>query len=233
MKNSLIALSFALFIFTLNGFSQDSSSTLITRIQSETGYVVLNEDYNNCIRINKIDTLQLEPGKNTLKFLQSDFRDNSINIDLKVGEIKRNSLIATYIKDLSKRKKYSSYAQCFWKTNVIVLTDHDSKITVNNQDLGTENISLSLPDSTYTLFIENEGTVIKKKFKVSNDFQTIEKFLRPEKSTVYRRSFVPGYAQYTKREKLKGTIFFGASAALTFSTVFSVIKATQEKQNFE
>ncbi len=213
--------------------AQNDSSYVISNIKSDKGFVVIDDNFKNCIEIEKRDTLTVPANIKSMTFIQKDFKDITVNQALTAGDTTQNSVVSAFLSTNTDRKKYSSYARCFWDANIIVLTDYDSKIKINDQGFGSENIRLSLTKGSYILNIENGNTTLKKEFTVSDDLQIINSYLRPSKSQVFKRSFIPGYAQITKRENFKGFIFIGISSALTISTALSVINSEKEKNKYE
>lgn len=234
MKKILLGLFFFLCSYAVDVYGQPDSSLYITQIQSQQGYVVVNNDYNNCIKISKTDTLRFEPGEYNLNFLQEGFRDRTVKVSLNKGQVERKSLTAIYIEDLNKRKDHSTYARCFWDSNVIILSDSKSQIFVEEQYISDTNVRLQLdPGQTYTTTSTIGSVKYTKNFTASNELTVISNYILPLKETVTKRSFIPGYAQITKRENLKGYLFFGLVSAFSYSSIYSQIEIHQSKNTYD
>lgn len=61
----------------------------------------------------------------------------------------------------------------------------------------------------------------------------MENYIRHDKSTIYRRSLLPGYAQFSKREQLKGSLFATLSSGLVFSAIYNEHRVKQKSSDYE
>ena len=153
MTKKIMTLLFIVPFISLALKAQNDSSLVISNIKSNSGFVVIDGNFNNCIEIGKKDTLVVPTKIESLTYVQEDFKDVTVNQKLTAGDTTENTLVSAFLANNTDRRKYSSYARCFWDANLIVLTDYDSKIKINGQYLGSENARMSLSEGSYILNI--------------------------------------------------------------------------------
>lgn len=214
-------------------FAQADSAYVKIQTQTETGFLVIDNDYNNCIEFQEGVSIRVPAKKLSIKVLSRYFKDIEIQDTFEKNQTKKHVLYPKFLIKESDQQTQSSYPRCFWDSNVFLISDYDSDIYLEDKKIGVENVRLSLKDSTYeiTSVIGNRSST--KKIKATDNFQVIENYVRPEKSTIYRRSLLPGFAQFSKNEKIKGSSFIALSSALTISTLFSNNRVNQESSNYE
>jgi len=213
--------------------AQADSAYVKIRTQTKTGFLVINDDYNNCIAFQESDSIRVPAKEIMLKVLSANFEDVELEVDLKPNETKKFGFYPKFLIDDSAKRSQSSYARCFWDANVIVLSDYDADIYFEDRLVGKQQVRLSLSDGDYETTSVTGNLSSRQKFNSSGNFQVIENFARPEKSTVYERSFFPGFAQFAKKENIKGASFLALSSALTVGSFFSTIRIAQKNSDYE
>ena len=214
-------------------FAQADSSFIKIKTQSENNFLVINNNYNNCIEFNSNDSIKVKSGSLSLKIISKFYADVTTNVSVEKNETEKIGTYTAFLVTDSQRKSRSSYVRCFWDSNVFIISDYDSDIYVEGEKIGVENVRLSLADSSYGTTSKIGNSSSKKTFKANSSFQVIENYVRPEKSTIYLRSLLPGFAQFTKNEKIKGSSFVALSSVLSFSALLFNERVNQENSNYE
>lgn len=232
----LILSALSLFICPYFAFAQTDSAYVTVNMSSEIGFLVRNLNYNQCIPINDGERVSVRAGKSTLKLVSKDFQDIDIRVDLDVNEEKLLNFKPKFIKKPSDKKKLSTYARCYWDANVIILTDDNSKVSFNNQDYES-GLRLEVVSGTQVIAsISNGDFNSNVHFKATDELQIISNYYRPSKSLVLKRSLLPGYAQITKRQNLKGALFGTVSTGLGAAFIYynlQISNGTNEYNDIE
>lgn len=213
--------------------AQSGSSFVKIELQGEDNFLVFNNDFNNCIPFNSSDSIAVSKGILSLKIISKFYQDVNISVQIEENETKEFKIYPIFLEKDSERETRSSYAQCFWDSNVFIISDHDSDIYFEGEKIGVENSRLMLPDGSYKTTAALGDISSTKKITVSDNFQVVENYIRPEKSTIYLRSLVPGYAQFSKREQLRGGLFATLSSGLVFSAIFNEHRVRRESSEYE
>ena len=180
--------------------------------------------------------MSVAAGKSTLKLVTKDFEDSQVRVNLDVNEEKPLTFNQKFITENSAKKELSTYPRCFWDANIIILTDSDSKVTFEGQDYKSGVRFKTDPSNTVEASIVNDDFTRKLNFAATDELQVISNYYRPDRSLVLRRSFLPGYAQITKQQKLKGYLFGTVSAGLGAAFVYyniQIISGTNEYRTIE
>lgn len=233
MKKAFLISIFFYFFYLPDIFAQQESSYLKYEIQSGNGFAVFDEDFNNCQKIDNKGIIPLSPKVRSVTIVQEDYRDFSFDINLNAGDTLNRSFDLLFLDSFKNRKKYSKYARCFWESNAIIVTDYDSKIKINGEEIATEIVRLNIPEGTYTLEIENGGYSASEKLKITKELKTFEKYLRPKKTNIYTRSLLPGYAQISKRQTQRGVLIAGLTTIFGASSLIYNSKISEENKNYE
>ncbi len=218
-----------LIIFSSICFAQvnSDSTSLKINLSIDSGYLVLNDDFSNCIEIQNGDVINIPEGYNKIRFVGKYFYDSITGLNLSKGakrELKLNSRpFNSKYKDANK----SSYARCFWDTNVFIFSDEDSKISVNGEPVGEHQVRLKLDGDIYRTTAEFNDITVGTILRVDEGINIVRNYARPSRGEVYKKVLVPGYAQIAKRQYLKSSIIissiavFGASALIFENKIVS------------
>lgn len=213
--------------------AQSDSAFVKIEIPTEDNFLVINNDFNNCISFNSSDSIAVSKGILSLKIISKFYQDINTSVQIEENETKQIKLYPIFLEKDSERETRSSYARCFWDSNVFIISDHDSDIYFEGEKIGVENSRIMLPDGSYKTTAALGDISLSKKITVSDNFQVVENYIRPKKSTIYLRSFLPGYAQFSKREQLKGSLFASLSSGLVFSAIFNEHRVKQRSSEYE
>lgn len=213
--------------------AQSDSAFVKIELPTEDNFLVINNDFNNCISFNSSDSIAVSKGILSLKIISKFYQDINTSVQIEENETKEIKLYPIFLETDSERETRSSYARCFWDSNIFIISDHDSDIYLEGEKIGAENSRLMLPDGYYKTTTALGDISLSKKITVSDNFQVVENYIRPKKSTIYLRSFLPGYAQFSKREQLKGSLFVTLSSGLVFSAIFNEHRVKRESSEYE
>ncbi|MFY0697818.1 MAG: hypothetical protein JXR11_08190 [Balneola sp.] len=232
MIRLFLSVSFLL-IYATTLIAQSDSAFVKLNVQGEHNFLVINNDFNNCIRFSSGDSVQVNEGFQTLKIISKYYQDINTSVSIEENGTKELTFYPIYLEEKSKRETRSSYARCFWDSNVFIISDYDSDLYFEGEKIGTGNSRLMLPDGSYKTIASIGNISSAKQITVSDNFQVVENYIRPEKSTIYLRSLLPGYAQFSKREQLKGSLFATLSSGLVYSALFNELRVKQESSEYE
>lgn len=225
-------------IVALLGFNtfvaaQIDSAFVVISTSAESGFLIIDDNYNSCIEFENGDKIKLKSGYQTAKVLSDGYNDISIRLNLEPNEEKSFDFAPKFLSSFSARKKYSTYYKCFWDANVIVLSDDDAETYLNGSLLKNPSVRLDLePGETFEVKSTLYSASYKQSFETSNELIVIKNYLRPLEQDVLRRSFIPGYAQITKHQPTKGYLIIGLISTFAVSSVYSQTKVSNSENEF-
>lgn len=232
MIRLFLSVSFLL-IYATTLIAQSDSAFVKIELQGEDNFLVINNDFNNCIPFNSSDSIAVSKGIHSMKIISKFYQDINTSVQIEENETKELKLYPIFLEKDSERETRSSYARCFWDSNVFIISDYDSDLYFEGEKIGTETSRFMLPDGFYQTTATLGDISSTKKITVSDNFQVVENYIRHDKSTIYRRSLLPGYAQFSKREQLKGSLFATLSSGLVFSAIFNEHRVKQKNSDYE
>jgi hypothetical protein len=222
-----------LLIYATTLVAQSDSAFVKIELQGDDNFLVINSDYNNCIPFNSSDSIAVSKGIHSLKIISKFYQDINTSVQIEENETKKLKLYPIFLEKDSERETRSSYARCFWDSNVFIISDYDSDLYFEGEKIVTETSRFMLPDGFYQTTATLGDISSTKKITVSDNFQVVENYIRHDKSTIYRRSLLPGYAQFSKREQLKGSLFATLSSGLVFSAIYNEHRVKQKSSDYE
>tara|TARA_R110002096_G_scaffold329006_3_gene523023 strand:+ start:2853 stop:3836 length:984 start_codon:yes stop_codon:yes gene_type:complete len=224
MKNLavfILGIAFTLSIPSICFAQANSDSTSLRfNLSIDSGYLVLNDDFSNCIEIQDGDVINVTDGYTKVRFMAKYFYDSIVGVQLAKGEQKYLQLNSRLLNSQSKDANKSSFARCYWDSNVFILSETESMLTVNGEELGTHHIRLKLEEGFYRTTADYKNNIAGTAFRVEDGITVVRNYVRPTRGDVYKKILVPGYAQIAKRQYLKSSLFitgitaFGASALI-------------------
>lgn len=223
---------FFLFLFAKEVVGQSDSTRVILKFDETDSYLVINQDYSNCIPVNPNDEVVIESGKKILTIASKYHYDAVVNPTFRPGVTHTIMFSQREIKNLQKNAYQSSYAACKLKSNVFVFADHDASVNIEGQDLRKSSFRTTLENGSYRIITTVDGVSEVSEMTV-NGYTVFRNYVRPTRFELFKKSFIPGTAQFRKHEKLKGTLFISMLGGLTVSTIFSNFKLRQEKSDYE
>lgn len=211
----------------------DSAYISITLQTADGGYLIIDDDFDNCLEFKNGQSIALVHGKRKLRIASKYNIDSYITLNLAKGESKPLKVASVTISDFEKHGGKSSYARCFWGTNTFIYSDADSEVWLESQLIPYNKTRFDLYPGTYSVTSKIGSTQKKVTFKTDGEFLIIRNYLRPERDLIYKRSLIPGYAQLTKMEKLKGYGFLTSISAAGLTALFYEYKFFQNNKDYE
>jgi len=231
--NKILIITVTLLCFNTIAIAQIDSAFVEINTSIESGFLVVNDNFNTCIEFKDGDRIKLSSGYQTIKVLSEGYSDDSYILDLDANEEKVLNFSPTFLTNFSDWKKKSTYYKCFWDANVIILSDDDAKTYLNGDLLENSSVRLNLDSNTeYEVTSTINSVSSKITFKASDELNVIENYLRPLEQDILKRSFVPGFAQISKRESTKGYLIIGLISAFAASSIYSQNKIVSSENEF-
>ncbi len=221
-----------LLLIALDANAQTDSTRVILRFDEADSYLVINQDYSNCIPVNPKEEIMIESGKKNLTIASKYHSDAVVSPTLRPGVTHTVMFKQERIKNLNKNAHQSSYAACKLKSNVFFFADHDATVSINGQELDKTSFHTILNNGTYKVTTTVGGVKEVSEMNV-NGYTVFENYVRPTRMELFKESFIPGAAQFRKREKLKGALLISLMGGFAISTVFSNNKLSQKNSKYE
>ncbi len=216
---------FANLLFAQNSTSEsipDNSSTgnsnigyLSIEADVDSFFVVLDNNFKQAVQVSNNDTLAVATGRHSVRVIKKYYKDSIFKTEIKGGEVSRVRTNLLTIKDLNKpSKKLSSYPRLAWNASLVVKTDPEATIYINDKNVGTGIGSTNIVGPA-KIRTELPSGVSTSKFMVlketSQAFYVEELYNKPEKGKAMRLSILPGASQIYQREYLKGYLLLGTT----------------------
>tara|TARA_R110000868_G_scaffold408293_7_gene691112 strand:+ start:72296 stop:73264 length:969 start_codon:yes stop_codon:yes gene_type:complete len=187
-------------------FSQENEvGGIIIQSNIKDYFLIIDNDFENAIRITEPDTIFLPTGKYPFK-LASPYKNDYLFISEIFSDSIINKSISLYSSSYNPR--LSSYATLFWDSNLMVFSEEGAEIYVNDQLVGTSGAAMHLNGGLVSVRVKNDGHTVKKNLSViPNKLQAYNLTTLPIKRKSQLFSFVPGASQFYKEQPLKGSAF--------------------------
>jgi hypothetical protein len=177
-------------------------------------YVVVNGNYKNYFKVNHGDSILLPIGKLELIIACKGRLDKKIKVDITEG-------YTTIYKVPKNNSSYSlnslngSYLYFQYSGNLFIYTDDDSEILINAKNYGKGTSIYNLPEGRYHIKTIHplSGSSEAFVYLFEHRLKILEMWNKPRKYTAKLLSIFPGFSQYYKNEKIKGSLFLGVTTA--------------------
>ncbi len=195
-------------------------------------YVVVDGNYNNEFHLSSGDSIQLETGIHQISMIAEKINDNVFNVTINPGETTtrfKNFHISRFFKATS-----SSYPRFKWNANLIVMSDKNADIFVDDTYVGTGLQGLLLDKGNYSISVKSDS--YEKTITYSNydkNLNVLNLHTLPTKKKAYAYSLIPGASQFYKQDYLKGVIFSVGFSALLVTSISYNHKLNQANKDSE
>ena len=217
MNTSLIFLFSMLFCINLCAQTKTKTGYLkVTSTNIDSFYVTINGDFKNTKFIATGDSLLLPIGFQDVRI--SGYNFNDITSTFGIGE-NQTSHFRIHANKYMHNEQSNSYLINYFKGNILIHSDDDSKIFVNDTLLAKGLARLYTNTKFIKITLTNDaGFSISKNISVDPvKFELIEIFTRPERDKLFLMSAFPGAGQLYKHENAKAITLLGLTS---FSTLF-------------
>jgi hypothetical protein len=216
-----------LFVFILGLFSISLKAQNITdygylkfKLNVDSATLVANNNYYELRKVANGDSVKLPPGTNLINlsvpFDKKKERYIPIYADSTIilaHDFKKNNFVAEAMND-------NVAARYYFDSNVMILTDDESEVFLDDTLMGKGFVKFSMKKASAQITIRNPYFGKKNyPLKIRGHRVNFREFYRrPKESTARAFAFIPGAAQFYKRQSLKSLAFAGASSFLFIST---------------
>lgn len=215
--------------------STTSFGTLVFDFNVDSALVILNNQYRDAFYVYKGDTVNVKTGETSIKI--SVMHDYLFE---KVLTVIEDSLFIInhdfQFLPLTKKVLNGNFAaRRYFNANLLVITDEDSDIYLNEELVGKEFVYLNAPTGNNLVQARNSTTYqslyVKNSVQITNSdfsFRIIERHIKPLESTSKTLSFLPGFSQAYKYQGTKA-LFIRAS----LGTLFAALSALEVKYRID
>ena len=185
-------------------------------------YIVVDNNYNNYRKVFKNDSLKLTIGMRNIIIIEKSIIDYDFDVEIISDTTIAFRITLGRTTNQEVLLRYSSYPRIKEGANLIILTDNDSDIFIDNKWIGHGFAKLDTIPQQYTLkTIHNTAGRTQKRIQLTaNRLQIIKMYNKPRKLLSHFLTIIPGGKQYYTNHKSKSAIFFGLSItglSLTYS----------------
>lgn len=232
MKLSILVSLVFIFTFSDNIIAQTRTGHIKFKINTDSAYVVIGNDYFTAQKVASGDTIKLNRGVRLLKLFTPYAKSGSLYTMVYADSVvtlnhifKKGNLTPEDLSD-------NIAARYHYDANVMVLTDDDSDIYYKGSYLGTGFAAFNAPEEIGQIEVKNPDFGTSKRTIAVKERQInyVEEYNRPLKSFSKVYSFLPGASQLYKRQYEK-------SAALGLSNValitFAALKNAAYKDELD
>ncbi|MGN8226384.1 DUF5683 domain-containing protein [Gracilimonas sp. BCB1] len=221
-----------LLLISVYANAQVDSTNVILRFDTDESFLVIDQDYSNCIPVNPKEIVAIESGKRNLTIASKYHYDAVVSPTLKPGVTHTIMFKQERIKNLNKNAHQSSYTACKLKSNVFFFADHDARVSINGQNINETSFHTTLNNGTYKVTTTVGGVKEVSEMNI-NGYTVFENYVRPTRMELFKKSFIPGAAQFRKHEKLKGALVISLMSGFGISSVLSNFKLAQKNSKYE
>ncbi|WP_421774068.1 hypothetical protein [Gracilimonas sp.] len=219
-------------LIALDTNAQTDSTKVILRFDAEESFLVIDQDYSSCIPVVPQERLKIESGEKNLIIASKYHYDAVVSTTLRPGVTHTIMFNQEQIKNLGKNAHQSSYTACKLKSNVFFFADHDARVSINGQNINETSFHTTLNNGTYKVTTTVGGVKEVSEMNI-NGYTVFENYVRPTRMELFKKSFIPGAAQFRKHEKLKGALVISLMSGFGISSLLSNHRLAQKNSEYE
>ncbi|WP_372906429.1 DUF5683 domain-containing protein [Rhodohalobacter sp.] len=245
----LILLVVVLGVASKIGYSQKSDSLMSDEAET-IGYlkivvqdqdsinVVINNDFEEVLKIMSGDTISLNTGVNRVRVIKQYYMDLERNVKIEKGGLKRIVMRLVPVRGNMQISRRSSYPRLFWGANNFILTDPETDLFLNGEYAGTQ---YAIVDTTRRFEIRGvhpSGEEFSTSFSPGEGavFNFHQRYVKPSRPKARKLSLLPGGSQFYKKQILKAVAFSvvtlgGAALAYSYETRYQDAKTDFDRIN--
>jgi len=219
----------------LNSKIADSTGYLkIDILDQDSIYVVINNNFENILKIESGDTLSFKPGVINLRIIKQYYLDLVRNMKAEEGTLKSFQFRLIPIRSNTQMSRRSSYPRIFWQANHFIQSDPDTDLYIDGQFAGTQYATVDTSGSFEVKGIHESGKEFIQMLRTEgvSSFNYHELYMKPDRRKAFTLSFLPGGSQLYKRQKIKGILFSTVIAGGLTATYFYEQRFQTQKQSF-
>ncbi len=196
------------------------SSAVVVRTPLPFTYAVRDTAFGTAHRLTNGDTLWVAPGRSVYTFLHPTHFDLSVQVDLARGEVVEIPVRPAPIPSVNFWR-HSSYFRVINRGNLVINTDHDTRIRIEGRDYGSGSQVLNLPSGLIYRIVLVPAIGKPKRHRVdlfTHRFDILEEYERPTRLGTAAMGPLIGLAQLHKGQELKGAVLLSVGALTIFMT---------------
>lgn len=202
-------------------------------VDTEKYFIVVNDNFEQAHSLSYTDSIALKPGTYNFKLVSPFQNDKDFTTEIKQDSTQSYKFI---FYNKIEQPRNSSFPLLYWDSNLIIFSDKDAEIYLDETKINGSSALLNLDDGSYSVSAKNNGYETSETIQVrENQFQVITLSTRPIKKRALKYSAVPGLSQFYKRQGSKALIFSTASilaATYTLNHQSKFIKADNKLRNY-
>lgn len=236
---SFIILSpcFAIYAQENNEIQNDSLTfgDVTFQLNVDSAYAIINNKFREPVIVKSGDTLNIKTGETSIKL--SVIHDELYEEIITIAEDSIYSIKHDFqFLELNKKTLNNNIAaRHYFDANLLVITDSDSDIFLDDELIGKEYVFTNAPIGRRLLRIESSDSfqaVYTKNSSVQNvsnySFRIVEIYINPTKARARRLAFIPGFSQAYKYQATKSMIMMIGNI-----TAFTTLSALEIKYRLE
>ncbi len=212
-------------------YSQENrTGGIIIQSNINDHFLIVEDDFDNAIRITEPDTIFLPPGEYLFKLASPYKNDYLFNSQIFPDSI-INKRITLY--SSSYNPILSSYATLFWDSNLMVFSEEGAEIFVNDQLAGISAAAAHLEGGIVNVKVKNGPRSVSKNLSViPTKLLTYNLTTLPLKRNAQLFSFIPGASQFYKERPLKGAVFLTSFISVSTAAYILNQRFLEADENF-
>ncbi|MBI3004841.1 MAG: hypothetical protein HYY49_05430 [Ignavibacteriales bacterium] len=179
----------------------------------DKAYLIVNEDFVNAKTITPNTAIQLPVGDHSFILSHPKIMDPQFRLEILPDQVREYKIDLDTTTSSEIVLRNSVYPVIKLKANLVVITDNDSEVFFDSTLAGTGLAKGSL--STGLHFIQTEhplaGTRWENVRVSSRRLKVLELYNKPERSTYWALSFIPGVSRIYADRSSKGYLLLGAA----------------------
>ncbi len=233
-KISLFIFFFCAFISLEMLYAQERDSlffgTLVLDTNLEEFYLIIGNDVPNAVFAESSLTIELPSGKQEITIVGRFIDDYSFELDIPASDTLKNNVFISFY----PRSPKSSFYTIQSEKNVQILTDEESVIFLNDEQIGTHYSELFIPNGFYRLKIVHptHGSLTSKIEVSSLELLEFTRFNQEPSKHLRPLNIIPGFGQVRKQQYLKAGIFLTGVLGLGIAAVQSDELYSEQKGLF-
>jgi hypothetical protein len=171
--------------------------------QLEEFYIVVDRDFENAHLVNRGDSVKVNPGDRHITLVWRTINDHQFTTDVEAGETIERSVYHSF--PTHPRSSFHTIAS---QTNLLITTDENSTVYINDRRSGKHLVKTLLNPGNYQLRIEHpELGTLKKEVKVNSlNVTEVARFNENPSKLSFATKLLPG-AEYIASRRYKRAIF--------------------------
>ncbi|MDY6993738.1 MAG: DUF5683 domain-containing protein [Pseudomonadota bacterium] len=197
----------------------NSFGYLSVKTDVDSFYVSIDDNFNNVYHITSNDTLTISSGEHRIRLIKKNYRDLITTMNIKPDTINVLSTSLLPFRNFKYHKYFSSYPRIFWGAPIIIKSDPDANLYVNDEFVGTGIAKIDTVGNYTIQSILPSGQSTSSNIRIGdnnnsyhgNIFQVKEIYNRPLKKKSRYMALLPGASQLYQKDRLKGYLIIGAT----------------------